>query len=135
MLKQGRETYRIVMVDDEPDFLKIVRDWMVPRYELVTFTSGAGLRDQLASLDPDLLILDVRLPGADGFALCRQVRADYRFAALPILFLTASHSDVDFVRNIRAGGTAYLTKPIERKELLAKIDELLPQAPPPPAEG
>ena len=133
MLEQGRQTVKIVIVDDEPDFLKIVDDWMRPRYELTTLTSGEGLREELAALEPDLLILDVRLPGADGFALCRQVRADARFADLPVLFLTASHSDVDFVKNIRAGGTAYLTKPVERKELLAKIEELL--SPPPAPEG
>lgn len=118
------KTLKIVMVDDEPDFLSVVKGWLEPRYELVTLTDGAGLLEELETLDPDLLILDVRLPGADGFKLCRAIRGDKRFASLPILFLTASRSDSDFVKNLDAGGTSLLSKPITRRQLLAKIEEL-----------
>lgn len=125
MLKEAKDTLKIVIVDDEPDFLTIVRDWLSPKYDLVTLTGGEGLLEELQGLEPDLLILDVRLPGRDGFALCRQIRGDRRFESLPILFLTASHSDADFLRNLEAGGTSYLTKPVGRRELLARIRELL----------
>lgn len=125
MIKQAQGTRRIVMVDDEPDFLTIASTWLEPKYELVPFTDGASLLSQLAVLEPDLLILDVRLPGLDGFKLCRRIRADRRFQGLPILFLTASHSDIDFFRNLEVGGTSYLTKPVSRRELLARIKELL----------
>lgn len=125
MLKQARETRRIVMVDDEPDFLTIARSWLEPKYEFTSFTDGSDLLPQLAALEPDLLILDVRLPGIDGFNVCKRIRADRRFQALPILFLTASHSDIDFFKNLEVGGTSYLTKPVSRKELLARVKELL----------
>lgn len=125
MLKQAKQTRRIVMVDDEPDFLAIARQWLDPKYDMVTFTDGTELIGQLDLLEPDLLILDVRLPGPDGFKLCRQLRADRRYRSLPVLFLTASHSDIDFFKNLEVGGTSYLTKPVSRKELLAKIEELL----------
>jgi DNA-binding response OmpR family regulator len=125
MLKQAKQTQRIVMVDDEPDFLTIAQTWLEPRYELVSFTDGDGLLTQLDLLEPDLLILDVRLPGIDGFKLCRRIRADERFQTLPILFLTASHSDLDFFKNLEVGGTSYLTKPVSRRELLARVKELL----------
>ena len=128
MLKQAKATHRIVMVDDEPDFLTIAETWLEPKYDLVSFTDGADLLSQLSALEPDLLILDVRLPGLDGFKLCRRIRADNRFASLPILFLTASHSDIDFFRNLEVGGTSYLTKPVSRKELLARVKELLEPA-------
>jgi DNA-binding response OmpR family regulator len=129
MLKQAKRTHRIVMVDDEPDFLTIAETWLEPKYDLVSFTDGADLMSQLSALEPDLLILDVRLPGLDGFKLCRRIRADRRFQSLPILFLTASHSDIDFFRNLEVGGTSYLTKPVSRKELLARIKELLEPEP------
>lgn len=125
MLKQAKQTQRIVMVDDEPDFLTIAQTWLEPKYELVSFTDGQDLLSHLNALEPDLLILDVRLPGLDGFKLCRRIRGDRRFQSLPILFLTASHSDLDFFRNLEVGGTSYLTKPVSRKELLARIKELL----------
>ena len=125
MLKQAKQTRRIVMVDDEPDFLTIAQTWLEPKYEMVAFTDGTELISELAVLEPDLLILDVRLPGADGFKLCRKIRADRRFQDLPILFLTASHSDIDFFKNLEAGGTSYLTKPVSRRELLDRIRELL----------
>ena len=125
MLKIARQTQRIVIVDDEPDFLTIVQTWLEPRYELIAFTDGDGLLTQLDLLEPDLLILDVRLPGIDGFKLCQRIRADRRFQALPILFLTASHSDLDFFKNLEVGGTCYLTKPVSRRELLGRVKHLL----------
>ena len=125
MIKQAKETRRIVMVDDEPDFLTIAQTWLEPKYELVPFTDGSSLLSHLSTLEPDLLILDVRLPGTDGFKLCRRIREDRRFRSLPVLFLTASHNDLDFFRNLEVGGSSYLTKPVSRKELLARIQELL----------
>lgn len=128
MVKQPRQTQRIVMVDDEPDFLTIARTWLEPKYETISLTDGHDLLNQLEAHEPDLLILDVRLPGLDGFKLCRRIRADRRFQSLPVLFLTASHSDLDFFRNLEVGGTSYLTKPVSRKELLARVQELLEPA-------
>lgn len=125
MLKQAKRLQKIVIVDDEPDFLTITKDWLDKKYDVVALTDGTQLLSQLAALEPDLLILDVRLPGPDGFKLCRQIRADRRYQSLPVLFLTASHSDLDFFRNLEVGGTSYLTKPVTRKELMAKIQELL----------
>lgn len=125
MLKQAKQTQLIVIVDDEPDFLTIAETWLAPKYELVSFCDGSDLLSHLDTLEPDLLILDVRLPGLDGFKLCRRIRADRRFQGLPILFLTASHSDLDFFRNLEVGGTSYLTKPVSRKELLARVKEML----------
>jgi len=125
MPKAPSRTRRILMVDDEPDFVELARTWVEPRFELVGLGDGSGLVEQVEALEPELLILDVRLPGLDGFKLCKRLRGDARFRSLPVLFLTASHSDIDFFRNIEVGGTAYMTKPVTRTELLAKIKELL----------
>lgn len=115
----------VVMVDDERDFLDVVRRWAEPDYDFIGLTSGAGLSEELEGLDPSLLVLDVNLPGLDGFELCRRVRAERRFDGLPILFLTGSRDDEDFLRNMEAGGTAFLSKPVARKPLLSLFRELI----------
>jgi DNA-binding response OmpR family regulator len=116
---------RIVVVDDEPDFLDLMRLWLGDRYAVECFRSGVGLRDQLAALEPDLIILDVHMPEKDGFSVCRELRADQRFALLPVLFITASKEDVDFMRTLDAGANSYVNKPISGKELLFRVREML----------
>jgi CheY-like chemotaxis protein len=117
---------RVVLVDDDRDFQFIVSQWLGTRYDVASLSSGDGLLEELAATEPDLLILDVKLPGDDGFKLCRTIRADPRFESLPILFLTGSKADSDFMRYLDVGGTAYLTKPLERGQLLSMLGELLP---------
>jgi DNA-binding response OmpR family regulator len=118
------ERKQVVLVDDDRDLQTIVRGWLSDSYDTVSLSSGEGLLDELASLEPSLLILDVVMPGPDGFTLCRKIRSDSRFADLPILFLTGCGADDDFIRNIDAGGTAYLVKPVSRRRLLVKVAEL-----------
>jgi two-component system OmpR family response regulator len=115
----------VLLADDDRDFQKIVRDWLTPTCDISTFDNGEELADALALSEPDLIILDVRMPGPDGFTLCRRIRSDSRLSMVPVLFLTASQDDMDFVRNMEVGGTAYVTKPVRRKELLSKIEELV----------
>jgi CheY-like chemotaxis protein len=117
---------RIMIVDDEPDFLFIVRQWLEPRFEVVPLPDGQGLLELLDGLRPDLLLLDVNLPGENGFRLCRKVLAEPRFQKLPVVFLTASCGEKSMRENVSAGGSAYLTKPLDRETLLFKLDELLP---------
>jgi putative two-component system response regulator len=115
----------IVMVDDDSEFQGIMRKWLAPYYDHCGLHNGADLIDYLEAYEPDLLILDVRMPGLDGFELCKRIRADQRFAALPILFLTGCKEDEDFIKNLDVGGTAYLTKPVERNDLLSIVKELV----------
>lgn len=122
-MESGKPT--VVMVDDEVDFLRVVGTWAQPRYGFVGRTSGADLLPDLERLKPSLVVLDVGLPDVDGFEVCRRIRADGRFGGVPILFLTGRREDEDFVWNMRAGGTAYLTKPVGRRRLLALFRELI----------
>lgn len=122
-----RRTLRIVMVDDDPEFLAMARAWLEPRYEVVPLTEGGDLAATIAALEPDLVLLDVRM-APDGFALCRRLHAEPELESVPIVFLTASHGDADFLRNLEAGGAGYLNKPLSRKELLARVGEFLKEA-------
>lgn len=115
----------VVWVEDDSEFQEIVRDWLVPRYDLITFKDGGEFLDEIGEVEPALVILDIRLPGPDGFKLCRRIRSDRRLASTPILFLTACQDDIDYIKHLKVGGTAFLTKPVERKELLSTLDELI----------
>jgi DNA-binding response OmpR family regulator len=115
----------LYMVDDETDFQTIVRSWLEPQYSIVALKDGDELLGAFKTGKPDLVMLDLKLPGADGFELCRRIRETPGSERVPILFLTGSHEYSDYRKNMRAGGNAYITKPVGRRQLLAVIEELL----------
>ncbi|HVE12741.1 MAG TPA: response regulator [Elusimicrobiota bacterium] len=119
-----RERPRLVVVEDDDDFREILCQWLGRAYEVRALAHGESLLDELEESPADILVLDVNLPGPDGFRLCRAIRSRPRLRSVPILFLTARQGDADFLRYLEAGGTAYLTKPVERRELLARLTEL-----------
>jgi DNA-binding response OmpR family regulator len=123
----------VAVVDDDRDFREAVRLMLTPTYHVEGFSSGEGLPGGFEGVEPDLLLLDIHMPGADGFKVCSRIRADPRFKGLPVLFLTSSRTDEDFMKTLRAGGDAYLTKPIGAAELRRRIREAL-QGSPAPAE-
>lgn len=114
---------RIAVIDDDADFRALVRRWLVPRYQTAGYADAEEL---LASGEiPDLVLSDVKMPGLNGFRLCERLRADPRFAGVPVLFLTGVDCDEGFLLGEEAGADGYLTKPVERLTLLEKIGALL----------
>lgn len=120
----GRSRKRLALIDDDPDFRRVVRLWLSGRYEVDDY---AGAEELLASraLAPDLVVSDVKMPGLNGFKLCERLRADPRFSRVPFLFLTGVDSDEGFLLGFEAGADGYLAKPVERLRLLEKVAELL----------
>lgn len=110
--------YKILVVDDEADIRSLLQDLFTPKgYQVLTAGSGSQAL-ALCSHNPDLILLDVNMPGMDGFALCRQIRD---FVSCPILFLTARIEDADKVMGFAAGGDDYILKPFSSQELLARV--------------
>ncbi len=119
-------TAYILAVDDEPDLLgTVTRALGREGYELSTAGSGMEAWQKIVYRRPDLVILDVMMPGMDGVALCRQLRADSRYIDLPVLFLTARNTTDDVVAGLDAGGDDYVMKPFELAELTARVRALL----------
>ena len=116
---------KIALVDDEPDFLLLMDSWLKPGYDVTSFSHCDGLLQKLQSLKPDLVLLDIHMPEESGFKICRDLRAAAGFAELPVIFLTGSKTDEDFLLHLESGGTSYLTKPIARKALLDAVFEAL----------
>ncbi|MBN1492011.1 MAG: response regulator transcription factor [Phycisphaerae bacterium] len=115
---------KILVVEDEPDMLRGLRDNLAfEGYEVVETSDGNEVQRLVGSEQPDLILLDVMLPGMDGFEVCRQLReAGY---TTPILMLTARSQEIDVVRGLELGADDYITKPFGVRELLARIKAAL----------
>jgi len=117
---------RILVVEDHQALLGlIVKTLQLEGYEVAAARSVRDAMMHLAETIPDIIVSDVMMPGGDGYALARHVRSNPRTDLIPIVFLTARDTREDFVKGLRAGVDAYLTKPFEPEELLAAISNIL----------
>jgi putative two-component system response regulator len=116
---------KIAVVDDEPDFLLLVEGSLKPEYDVTTFSRCEGLVEKLRTLKPDVVLLDIHMPEESGFKICRELRASPGLENLPVIFLTGSKTDEDFLLHLESGGARYLTKPIARSALSEAISEQL----------
>lgn len=116
----------ILIVDDMPDNLILLRDILRESgYDLHTCNSGQHALDTLEEITPDLLLLDVNMPDMDGYAVCKHLKDSPKWAAIPIIFLSAMDSTLDKVKAFRTGGVDYITKPFEVIEVLARVETQL----------
>jgi two-component system alkaline phosphatase synthesis response regulator PhoP len=117
---------KILIVEDDPSFSRAINHIIqMEGYDVITASNGiAGLR-MAKEEKPDLLILDVMLPGVDGFEICHQLRQNPQTANLPIIMLSAKGQEVDKTTGLKVGASEYLTKPVDRALLLEKITSLL----------
>jgi len=120
---------RILMVEDEPLIAHMLRDCLAPLYvEVVHVTTGPEALEVALSHPPDLILLDVMIPGIDGFEVARQIKSDPRTSHLPIIFLTALAQVKDKVRGFQLGADDYITKPFHPDEVQARITGALQRA-------
>ena len=119
----------ILVVDDEEEIRRVMRLTLtIAGYEVREAEDGNKALESLQKNPPDLILLDVLMPGMDGFEVCRHVRADSETAHIPILILSARTDSQSREEGFRAGATKYLTKPISPPQLLHQIDEALNDA-------
>ena len=117
---------KILVVDDEAILVEtIAYNLEQAGYRVVTAADGSSALDAARSEIPDLIILDVMLPGMDGLEVCRQLRKESGTATTPIVMLTAKSDEIDKVVGLEVGADDYVTKPFGRRELLARVRALL----------
>ncbi len=114
---------RVLLVEDSARLAASIRDYL-ERHAFEVFIEGDGLAvaERFERLKPDLVILDLMLPGKDGLTLCRELR---RHHAIPILILTAKGENIDQVLGLEMGADDYVVKPVEPRVLLARVEALL----------
>lgn len=116
----------VFVVEDEEDIAHLISlNLQASGFEVQSFVSGASVLTEAVRALPSLFLLDVMLPGIDGFELCRQIRQTPSLSAIPVIFLTAKTSEADRVKGLELGGDDYITKPFSPRELVARIRTVL----------
>lgn len=117
---------RILIVDDEEDVLELVRYHLDKNgYKVDTAASGEEAISEARKKSPDLIILDLMLPGIDGLEVCKKLKSDLKTEPIPIIMLTAKGEEADIVTGLELGAEDYLTKPFSPKILIARIRRIL----------
>ena len=122
----------ILLVEDDQNIVDLVRSNLIARdYRVTVSKDGSDVARQLEVAPPDIVLLDLMLPGADGFGLCREIRER---SSVGVIVLSARRGETDKVRALNLGADDYMTKPFGIEELLARINATLRRSRPGPAE-
>ncbi|MCS7459526.1 response regulator transcription factor [Paenibacillus doosanensis] len=110
---------KILIVDDEPEIIELIRLYLAKEgYEIISTDNGPSALDYMERYKPDMVILDILLPGMDGIEICRQIRRNYH---IPILFISCKSEDMDIILGLSIGGDDYVTKPFSPSQLVARV--------------
>jgi len=117
---------RILVVDDTPHNVKLLGDLLRAKgYEVTTAASGEQALESIASQPPDLVLLDIMMPGISGYEVCRKIRENPATALLPVVLATSLDPNQERVKGIEAGADDFLPKPVNQAELFARVKSLL----------
>jgi DNA-binding response OmpR family regulator len=119
-------SHRILVADDEKNIATALK-FMLERsgFEVLIAENGVAALNAMESDPPDLVLLDVMMPGMNGYEVCQRIRENPRWQATRIVMLTAKGRDVDVEKGLALGADAYVTKPFSTKDLLATVRTML----------
>ncbi|MGD2089647.1 MAG: response regulator [Candidatus Aminicenantes bacterium] len=124
--KNHQEKSLILMVDDSPENLRVMANMLTNAgYRITIAKSAAKALQILDNITPDLILLDVMMPEMDGFELCRRLKTSETTREIPVIFLTIKTESEDIVKGFQSGGVDYITKPFNKTELLARVQNHL----------
>ncbi len=118
--------YKILVVDDEPDVLELVEyNLKSAGYDVIRAVDGQEALKKAKNGKPDLILLDIMLPGIDGFEVCKVLKREQETSAIPIIMLTAKAAEVDRVVGLELGADDYIVKPFSPRELVLRVKAVL----------
>ncbi|MBW2608215.1 MAG: response regulator [Deltaproteobacteria bacterium] len=113
----------VLIVDDNPDNLRLLTEVLTEKgYKVRPAPSGSLALKSVRSTLPDLILLDVKMPGMDGYEVCRRLKADKRTRDVPVIFISAMAEVADKIKGFGVGGVDYITKPFQHEEVLARVE-------------
>ncbi len=116
---------KVLVVDDEPHILKSLAQYLeMEDFDVETASSGPEALEKVESVSPDLMVLDVMMPGMDGFEVLEKIRANEETASIPVIMLTAKDRSSDVMRGYELGASSYLVKPFNLDELVETIQQV-----------
>ena len=113
--------FKVFVVDDDPMILDVMHASLDPDCQVETFESSEDCQSALSSDKPDLFLLDINLPGMDGYEFCRQIKADSELCNIPVIFVSSNDTIEERILGYDAGGEDFIVKPFEPEELLRKV--------------
>lgn len=128
-LEAKQTAEKILVIEDDPSAVRL-ESYILEQegYRVITATNGLEGLKKAKEEEPDLVVLDVMLPGLDGFQVCRRLRVMPRSKRLSILMLSAKAQEIDRVTGLKAGADEYLTKPADPADLVTSVQNLLARA-------
>jgi diguanylate cyclase (GGDEF)-like protein len=121
-----RKPYTLLVVDDQPNNIKVLFDFLVESgYRVLVAQDGESALEKAANAVPHLVLLDVMMPGIDGFETCRRLKLNEKTKDIPVIFMTALSDTPYSVKGFEVGAVDYVTKPIQQEEILARINTQL----------
>jgi two-component system sensor histidine kinase/response regulator len=122
-MEQPRNRGTILIVDDIPTNLEVLMQFLEGAgYQVLVATDGESALEQVSYAPPDIILLDVVMPGIDGFETCRRLKTDSLTQEIPVIFMTALSDTVDKVYGFELGAADYITKPLQQEEVVARVN-------------
>ena len=119
---------KILVIEDDPIALRLIQYTLQHEgYQVLTALNGLEGMRKAENEEPDLIILDIMLPGIDGFEVCHRLRAEPQTAQMPILMLSAKAQEIDKATGVKVGADDYLAKPADPSEIVSRVENLLAQ--------
>ncbi len=116
----------VAVVDDEPDIVELVSlNLQKAGFKVKSFNDAEGLFRFLKSTVPDLVVLDLMLPDADGYEICKYLKKEEKYSSIPVIMLTARSDEMDKILGLELGADDYVTKPFSPRELVARVKAVL----------
>ncbi len=112
----------ILIIDDNPANLGLLFDYLETKgFKVLVDTDGESALKAVSKAKPDIILLDILMPGADGFEICRRLKANFKTCDIPVIFMTALTDSADEIKGLELGAVDYITKPLKVEKVLARV--------------